>query len=304
MLWHSPAIRNNRARSVLACAIVFLASTSSLVHAEDVFDCVIDPSETLKLGSPITGILSEVLVTRGDVVTKGQRIAVLESSVEQATVKLNRDRAESVARIAAQNERLTLAKARLDRTSQLIERKIVTQDKFEEMRAEARIAEQDLLREQQDRRQAELELERSEATLEQRTIRSTIDGIVSEKKLSAGEFINQEGYIVSLARLNPLHVEVFLPVAYFKQVRVGMQATVRPAPPINGSYAATVTVVDRVFDPASGTFGMRLTLPNPDNQLPGGQRCKVALDFITVTPASTTQTSAAEPTVLPATSEK
>jgi RND family efflux transporter MFP subunit len=281
-----------------------------MARAEDIFDCVIDPSETLKLGSPITGILSEVLVKRGDIVTKGQRIAVLESSVEQATVKLNRDRAESVARITAQNERLTLAKARLDRTSQLIERKIVTQDKFEEMRAEARIAEQDLLREQQDRRQSELELERSEATLEQRTIRSTIDGIVSEKHLSAGEFVNQEGYIVALARLNPLHVEVFLPVAHFKQVRVGMQAIVRPAPPINGSYDATVTVVDRVFDPASGTFGMRLALPNPDNLLPGGQRCKVALDFSAGTSHSTAAkiTSAVEPTtpqpVLPASSEK
>ena len=254
---------------------ILLAFTASAA-AEPSFDCVIDPSEVLKLGSPITGILVEVLVKRGDVVTRGQPIAVLESSVEAATVRLNRFRAESTARIDAQAERRALAQARLERNTQLFERKIVSQDKYEELRAEARVTEQDLLREKQDRQLSQLELERSQALLDQRTIRSTIDGIVNEKKLSAGEFINQEGYIVTLARLNPLNVEVFLPVAYFDRVRVGMTATVSPAPPITATYAATVSVVDRVFDPASGTFGVRLSLPNPDNRLPGGQRCKVS----------------------------
>jgi len=48
---------------------------------------------------------------------------------------------------------------------------------------------------------------------------------------------------------------------------------------IGGTYAATVTVVDRVLDAASGTFGVRLTLPNPDLQLPAGIRCKVRFDI-------------------------
>jgi RND family efflux transporter MFP subunit len=262
-------------------AFAMLAALTGSAAAEPSFDCVIDPSEVLKLGSPITGILAEVLVRRGDIVARGQPIAVLESSVETSTVRLNRLRAESTARIDAQTERLTLARARLDRNTQLFERKIVSQDKYEELRAEARVAEQDLLRERQERQLSQLELERSQAILDQRTIRSTIDGIVSEKKLSAGEFVNQEGYIVTLARLDPLNVEVYLPVGYFRQVRVGMKVTVSPAPPIASTYAATISVVDRVFDPASGTFGVRLSLPNPDNLLPGGQRCKVSFPFET-----------------------
>jgi hypothetical protein len=58
-----------------------------------------------------------------------------------------------------------------------------------------------------------------------------------------------------------------------------MEGTVHPAPPIDNTYTATVSVVDHVFDPASGTFGVRLALPNPGNVLPGGQRCKVTFDF-------------------------
>lgn len=259
-------------------AFAILMTSTAAVAADQSFDCVIDPSEVVKLGSPITGVLAEVMVNRGDVVTLGQPVARLESSIEASTVRLNRFRAESTAKVDAQKERLKLARSRVERTGN-VRGFVVTQDKFEELHAEAAVAEQDLLREQQDRQLSQLELERSQATLDQRTIRSTIDGIVTEKKLSAGEFVNQEGYIVTLSRLDPLHVEVFLPVIYYKQVHVGMAGNVHPAPPLDNVYTATISVVDHVFDPASGTFGVRLTLPNPGNALPGGQRCKVTFDF-------------------------
>ena len=40
-------------------------------------------------------------------------------------------------------------------------------------------------------------------------------------------------------------------------------------------YSATVAIVDRVIDPASNTFGVRLKLPNPDYRLPSGLQCQV-----------------------------
>jgi hypothetical protein len=36
-----------------------------------------------------------------------------------------------------------------------------------------------------------------------------------------------------------------------------------------------VTVVDRVVDAASSTFGVRLELANPDYRLPAGLKCRV-----------------------------
>lgn len=84
----------NRICKIFAITSVAVPALAGSATAESSFDCVIDPSEVLKLGSPITGILDQVLVKRGDVVTRGQPIAVLESSVEAATVRLNRFRAE------------------------------------------------------------------------------------------------------------------------------------------------------------------------------------------------------------------
>ena len=58
-------------------------------------------------------------------------------------------------------------------------------------------------------------------------------------------------------------------------VRKGMKAEVRPEEPYNNRYLAEVTIVDRVVDAASGTFGIRLELPNPKYNLPAGLKCKV-----------------------------
>ncbi|MBG0807967.1 efflux RND transporter periplasmic adaptor subunit [Methylosinus sp. H3A] len=242
------------------------------------FDCVIDPSMTVKLGSPTTGLISEALVDRGDVVAEGQVVARLESSVEAATLELNLARAASAARVEAQAARLRLSKARMGRARELYARNSFTLDKLDEQKADMRVAEEDLAREKVELRLAELEVVRARAVLEQRTIRSPVAGVVGERKLSPGEFVHQDAFIMSVVHLDPLHVEAFLPVAMYPQVKVGATAMVLPDEPIGESYPATVSVVDRVFDPASATFGVRLLLPNPGNRLPGGQRCKLNFD--------------------------
>lgn len=142
--------------------------------------------------------------------------------------------------------------------------------------AEVKVVEGQLAQSELTRKLARLELSRSQKVLDQRTIKSPITGIVTQRLLSAGEFVYQETNVVTLAKLDPLHVEVFVPVAHHGFIKRGAAATVHLSGSSKGDYAATVIVVDRVFDPASGTFGVRLELPNPGNRLPAGQRCRVS----------------------------
>jgi multidrug efflux pump subunit AcrA (membrane-fusion protein) len=124
------------------------------------------------------------------------------------------------------------------------------------------------------KRLAELELQRAIAELELRTIRSPITGVVRERLLSKGEFAKQNP-ILRLAQIDPLRVEVFAPVSMLGEITVGMTAQVMPESPVKGTYSARVTIVDQVVDAASGTFGVRLELPNAEYRLPAGLKCKV-----------------------------
>jgi RND family efflux transporter MFP subunit len=177
---------------------------ASAALAEDqAFDCVMDPSLRVNVGSSIPGLLDAVLVQRGDRVHAGQVIARLVSDVEVAQVALDRLRAASTAEIEARQAQLTLTHRQLDRTQELFQHQVATAEKLDELRAQAEINDRELRLAQQAQEVTKMELLRSEAYLRQREIRSPIDGLVTERLMTGGEYVHQEAIILKLARLDP-----------------------------------------------------------------------------------------------------
>src|SRR3712207_9508077 len=67
-----------------------------------------------------------------------------------------------------------------------------------------------------------------------RSVRSPITGVVIERLLAAGEFAKQVP-ILRLAKIDPLRVEVIVPVAQLGRVRPGARAEIVPEAPIGGA---------------------------------------------------------------------
>lgn len=256
---------------LFGATVVMVATAASAAT----FDCVMDPALTVKLGSPVTSVLSDVMVDRGDVVKKGQPIAQIESEVEKAVVAINEARAGSTAEIEAKQAMLDEKSGVFKRKTDLVAKNVASTQDVETAQAEFNVATQDLALARLNQHMAALEVARSRALLEQRTIRSPFDGIVVERSLGPGEYVRPEANIVTIAKVDPLFVEAYLPVRYYGKIKIGDVAVVHPGDPIGGDHNATVSIVDQVFDAASGTFGVRLNLPNADYALPGGLRCRV-----------------------------
>lgn len=262
--------------------VILLFTTFLLTHAtpsgaatiDEALDCLIEPYVTVNVGSGVPGQLDSVQVDRGDQVKKGQVIATLDARVEKATIEIHRARATMLSSIKAGEVRLEMSMAQNARNEGLFRRALISADDMDEFKTNKRLAEYSLLEAQDAKRLAELELQRGLADLARRTIRSPINGVVVKRFLSAGERVEQES-IAQLAQLDPLRVEVFAPVSLLNDITVGMRAEVHLQAPLNSVHTAQVTVVDRVVDAASSTFGVRLELPNRDNRLPAGLRCMV-----------------------------
>ncbi len=242
------------------------------------FDCVMEPSLVAKVGSPVANIVTDVDVDRGDIVRKGQVLAHIEASAEQAAVSYNQVKADSTAEIQAKQ-------AVLDQKAGVLRRKIGLQkdhvgaaQDVDNAQADYNVAKQEVELAKLNHLMAGFELRRAQADLALRTIRSPIDGVVTQRSIGPGEFFHQDSVIVTIARVDPLNVETYLPVRYYKLIKVGDMASVYPSDPVGGERKAKVTVVDSVFDAASGTYGVRLELPNADHDLPGGLRCRVTFN--------------------------
>lgn len=258
---------------VALIAVVPAVSGGTLVWAAEL-DCLIVPRDVVTVSASVAGLLEKVLVERGDLVAAGQVLATIESSVKQAELAVLRTRAQMEARVKGSETRRAFGERRLQRTEELFRRDMVPLREMDEAETSKVLAEMELAEALEQKRLAELEVERITTELAQRTIRSPITGVVMERFLSAGELAAQNP-IFKLAQLDPLRVEVFVPAAMLNGLGVGTEARVVPEAFGRGPYTARVTVVDRVGDAATGTFGVRLELQNPGYRLPAGIRCRV-----------------------------
>ena len=239
------------------------------------FDCLIEPNMIIDINSSVQGKIENILVQRSDMIEEGQLLVELESEIEKATVALAAARIDMDAELNERRVSHAFAKRKLARFDVMFQDEVVPLHTKDEVATETRLAKLQLQEAIEAKTIAKLEFKRAQAFLNQRTVKSPITGVVVERFKSPGEFVEDEP-ILRIAQLDPLSVEVILPASMFGTIATGQLASISPEAPKDGQYQAEVTIVDRVIDASSGTFGVRLELPNPDHKLPGGLKCTVS----------------------------
>ena len=245
------------------CFAILLCCSTVEVNAEDypAVDCVIQPYRVVDLGSPVSGVIKEVLVDRSEYVEKGQPVALIEDRVEKATVKLAAARAKVDAQLQTEKTNVEYDIKSQLRIDSLYGRKVIAIDNKDAADREAELSKLRLMQVQDLQAIRNRERNAPENSLSRKSFRSTIDGFVVNRFKSQGEFVEDQPF-VRIAQLNPLNVEAILPMKYFGLIEQGMDAEVYPEVVSSTLRSATVTVVDRIGDAASGTFGVRLEMTN------------------------------------------
>jgi RND family efflux transporter MFP subunit len=240
-------MRKDASLLLLATVFAVFGLGGATAQRAESHEGMMEPHVTVSVASQVSGILEEVLVQRGDVVTKGQVLATLRAGVEKADM-------EQAAALLDFNRRKLL------RNNDLFAKGNISANDEDEIETEIK--------------KDEAILHQVTAKLEMKTIRSPVDGVVVKVDLTAGEYVGEKP-IMTIAQIDPLNVEVIVPVSEYGTIKKGMSAEVRPEHPVGGVYTGKVTIVDRVVNAASGSFGVRVELPNPNLAIPSGLKCDV-----------------------------
>jgi RND family efflux transporter MFP subunit len=258
-----------------AMAWAAVAATGAAQAGE--FDCVIEPRQVLELRSPVEGLIETMAVDRGDLVRKGQVLAVLDSKVDRAQADIAQHRSKMTGAVRSGESRVDFTTGKSQRMQELQRQNYVSIQGRDEAATERRLAEAELQDSLDNRRLAELDLVRQLEIIKLKSIRSPVNGVVVERLLNPGE-LAEAGVgrkpMLKIAEIDVLHVEVLLRADSWGKVKVGAPIEVMPDVPQGSRVTARVKVIDRVLDAASGTYGVRLELPNPKHKVPAGIRCK------------------------------
>jgi multidrug efflux system membrane fusion protein len=144
-------------------------------------------AQTSDAASQMMGNIVEIRAHEGDHVQRGQVLAVIDDSQPRASV----DRA-TAAELAAQQQRvgadsdLALAESTLKRYQTLFEKKSVSPQEFDEVKArqQAALARRDMTKAGQA--QAQAALSQARTSLDYTRIRAPFEGLVTEKKADSG----------------------------------------------------------------------------------------------------------------------
>jgi len=259
-----------------AAAALFVSLAPFAAQA-DPYECLIEPSQVVEIRSSVEGVIDKIQVRRGDRVKAGQALVQLESAPEASALDMAKYRSIMEGRIASARNRLEFATKKSARAQELKDKNFLAVQAFDEAEAERRVAESELRDAIENRQLARYDAIHTADLLNRRTLRSPFNGVVVDRMLNPGDLAESgtgRKPILKLAQVEPLRVEVVLPIAAYGKIKPGASAQVMPES-IGGRHPAKVTIVDSVFDSASGTFGVRLEIANPNGVLPAGIRCQV-----------------------------
>jgi len=249
-------------------------TTGTAYSSMPAVDCVINPYRVVDISSPVAGVIEKLYVERSQRVSAGQVVAQLEASVERASVDLARYRAGVQSEIGLGKVNINFDQLRKKRVEGLLEKQNISVENADQIEREVQLSKWKLKQAKELADIRRLELRKAEQQLRQKSIPAPFDGFVLDTFKYRGEYVEDQA-ILRLAQLDPLVVEAIVPMENFGKIIPGMLAEIRPEVLFKDKLMSTVVAVDRIGDTASNTFGVKLSIPNPENRIPAGLKCIV-----------------------------
>lgn len=203
----------------------------------------------------LAGMVEAVRANAGDRVRRGQVLAVIAS---QALADQRGD-------LLASQKRLALARTTLEREKRLWEEKISAEQDY--LAARHAFQEAEITAESARQKLATLGAGTSESTqgLTRYEIRSPIDGVVTDKKISVGEMLKDDTLIFQVADLSTVWVELTVPAKDVNRLQVGDSAKVKTTA-FDGEATAKLSYIGALVGEHSRNATARLVLANPKGQ--------------------------------------
>jgi len=225
------------------------------------------------VSSPVAGMVTGLSVARGDRISAGQSLLVMESS---NFVSQQRDYLQAVQQEA-------LATREFNRNSRLIESNAVAQRVLEASQTEARQASIVVAERKQMLRLSGLSDEAISKLTNEAAINATLSvaapraATVVDIAVSPGQRVEQTAPLVKLAQLSPLWVEIAVPASNIRAIRPGAKVEVE-------GYATPgqVLLVSETADAATQTILVRAEVNN-NGELRPGQTAQARIGFASST---------------------
>jgi RND family efflux transporter MFP subunit len=214
----------------------------------------VDTKENILIQPEFSGTLTSLTVKAGQRVAKGQILGRV-------------DDAGMSQQLASAENQYSLAKTTFDRQKNLWDKKIGSEIQF--------------LQAQTQMISAQKAVAQIKAQLSKTVIRAPFSGTIDEVFAERGQVVapSQQG-LMRIVNLGNMYVSTSVPESYIGKLKVGDQVDVYLTS-LNKTYKGKVRQVGNFINPNNRSFGIEVSLPNPENLLRPNQVAKLKIvDYV------------------------
>jgi RND family efflux transporter MFP subunit len=227
-------------------------------------------AQTTQIASQIMGTIVAIRAHEGDLVQAGQVLATIDDTQPRAAVQ--QSTAASLAsqkEVEAADSEFTLADATFKRYQQLFDKKSVSPQEFDEIKARRASAEARREMARAGQEQANAALAQARSSLSYTLIHAPFAGMITEKKADVGTMAAPGIPIFTIEDTRRYRLEASVDERDIGLLHVGESASVVLDAFGDAEFHARIAQIVPAADPASRAFVVKLELP-PDARLRSG----------------------------------
>ena len=218
----------------------------------------LDPAEVVKLQSQVAGTVTGIRVDRGTRVSRGTVMAIISAQGVRSQA------AGAQAQVAAARAQLAVAQQRLEGSKRLFDAGAISAIEYRTAQANVEAAEAQVAA-------ARAQSAGAGEAASRATIVAPISGVVSARAVNNGEPVGIGDDLFTVVNTSELELAGQVGVEEAARVRAGQTVAfsldVYPGRVLRGRVAR----VDPTADPGTRQVGVFVRLPNPGNEIIGGQ---------------------------------
>lgn len=261
--------------AIAACiaSISVAFNADAQIHEGRITKSFTEPIEKCVSASAESGIVAVAHVREGDRVQVGDPLASINHNVLKRTLAIAVAKAESTARLDAAKSQLELLTSQLEAVTSLVSGGHTNKFEVEQKTAEHQQAVAEYQAANDELNLAELEVKRIRAQIDDRIIRSPINGFVTEIHKQPGENVSQsEPQYATLVRVDQLKVRFYLDAKTLRSSNVGDKISLGIGTK-KTLGSGIISFISPVIDPDSGLGRLDVVIQNSDLAIQSGIAC-------------------------------
>ncbi len=123
------------------------------------------------------------------------------------------------------------------------------------------------------------ELNLIKARMKDLTLIAPMDGVLSERRVAVGDFVDKAALIFELYDLSTVRIVFQVPERYINKIRIGQSAEARLEPYPDETFRGVIYYIDPAVDEKTRTVLMKMRIPNAARKLKAGLFATVRIDI-------------------------